>query len=81
MREISKSDVSPNELRSVLLQSSDVPGWSIDPAYEPSAAESAIVSDLNDEFCDVNAVEESAWYTAASDDLTVFSTAEPVCGR
>ena len=79
MRAISKSNVSSEELRSVLLQSADVPGWSIDPAIESSVSDSALAK-LEDQVCDVDAAEEGATYTSASGDLDVLSSAEPVCG-
>lgn len=79
MRAISKSNVSSDEMRSVLLQSADVPGWSIDPTIESSAADSAIAK-LEDQTCDIDAVEEGATYTAPAGDFSVYSSAEPVCG-
>lgn len=79
MRAISKSNVSSEELRSVLLQSVDVPGWSIDPAVESSLSDSALAK-LEDQVCDIDAAEEGATYTSASGDLDASSGAEPVCG-
>lgn len=79
MRAISKSNVSSEELRSVLLQSADVPGWSIDPAIESSVSDGALAK-LEDQVCDVDAAELGATYTSTSGDLDVLSSAEPVCG-
>ena len=79
MRAISKSNVSSEELRSVLLQSVDVPGWSIDPSVESSLSDSALAK-LEDQVCDIDAAEEGATYTSTSGDLDVSSGAEPVCG-
>ena len=79
MRAISKSNVSSEELRSVLLQSADVPGWSIDPAIESSVSDDALAK-LEDQVCDVDAAELGATYTSTSGDLDVLSSAEPVCG-
>ena len=79
MRAISKSNVSSEELRSVLLQSADVPGWSIDPSVESSVSDGALAK-LEDQVCDVDAAELGATYTSTSGDLDVLSSAEPVCG-
>jgi hypothetical protein len=79
MRAISKSNVSSEELRSVLLQSADVPGWSIDPAIESSVSDSALAK-LEDQVCDVDAAELGSTYTSTSGDLDVLSSAEPICG-
>jgi hypothetical protein len=79
MRAISKSNVSSEELRSVLLQSVDVPGWSIDPAIEATAPSGAF-AEIEDRACDADAAEEGVTYTAPTGDFDVASAAEPVCG-
>jgi hypothetical protein len=78
VRELSKSDVTAEELSSTLLRASDLPGWSVMTETENAAA--ANFQERLGEVCDIDASQSSSTYFSPEEDLTTSSTAEPVCG-
>lgn len=79
IHEFSKSDVSATELSSTLLRASDLPGWTVS-AQEDSAPADRAMERIKDQVCDLDAAQLSSTYISPEEDLSAWSTAEPVCG-
>ena len=82
LNSLSKSDVSPDELRSVLLTSSHFNGqWTeTQPDSVATQAFDRELEKIGDEVCDVEGMVDGPIFQRDEGALVAYSTAEAVCG-